>query len=216
MTAPAQVPAEVTHDAVTAAMLRHRRLLATLVLLALAAVSFWVVVALVRARTQADARRADQSRRHHAPPARARRCRPRAGRAGAQPRRRRRPPRRRSRAADRRHRGRRQPGADCAARSPLPRRGRDLRHRTRRPAADHGAVTARPVLAGRWQWAGVAIRVLLVFALFLGIPSLVFKWRPHDPRAMLFMLFGSHVRPVDAELLGTGPEPGARERDAAA
>src|SRR6188768_229864 len=53
MTAPAQVPAEVTHDAVTAAMLRHRRLLATLVLLALAAVSFWVVVALVRARTQA-------------------------------------------------------------------------------------------------------------------------------------------------------------------
>ena len=52
-------------------------------------------------------------------------------------------------------------------------------------------VTARPVLAGRWQWTGVAVRVLLVFALFLGIPSLVFKWRPHDPRAMLFMLFGS-------------------------
>ena len=52
MTAPVATPAEVTHDAVTSAMLRHRRTLATLVLLALAAVCFWVVVALVRARTQ--------------------------------------------------------------------------------------------------------------------------------------------------------------------
>ncbi len=51
--------------------------------------------------------------------------------------------------------------------------------------------TAVPVLTGRWQWAGVALRVLLVFALFLGIPSIVFKWRPDDPRALLFMLFGT-------------------------
>ena len=52
MTAAAPAPAEGTHDAVTAAMLRHRRLLTTLVLVGVALVSFTLVVTLLRARTQ--------------------------------------------------------------------------------------------------------------------------------------------------------------------
>ena len=190
MTAPVQVLAEVTHDAVTAAMLRRRRLLATLVLLALAAVSFWVVVALVRARTQPTLgvqmsrssssmlRRPDgrvaviRAVRAHSPAAEAD-LRPgdqvsridgiAIGDSGA---------------LLARH-DRLQPGDVVVFE--IEREGQRL---TRR-------VTAGRVLVGRWAWAGVAIRVVLVFTLFLGIPSVVFKWRPHDPRALLFMLFGS-------------------------
>ena len=52
-------------------------------------------------------------------------------------------------------------------------------------------VTVGALLHHRHQWFGVGTRVILVFALFLGIPALVYKWRPHDPRALLFMLFAN-------------------------
>jgi serine phosphatase RsbU (regulator of sigma subunit) len=191
MTAPVATPAEATHDVVTSTMLRHRRTLATLVLLALAAVCFWVVVALVRARTQPTLG-IQMSRERTTPFARPTPDAPVIVRAvrvhsvthdgdlhagdrvlridgipvGDQT------------ALGRRH-DRLQPGDVVTFE--IERDGAPL---TRR-------VTAVPVLAGRWPWASVAVRVLLVFALFLGIPAIVFTWRPDDPRALLFMLFGT-------------------------
>jgi len=191
MTAPVPVQDEVTHDAITSAMLRHRRVLATLVLLGVAAVSFWVVVALVRARSQPTlglqmSRGGGPSLRRSASSGsvvvRAVRARSRAANADV-------------RAGDR---VLRVDGASVGDRDALLARhdrlypGEVVRfdiERDGQPLTRH--VTAGTVLAGGWQWTGVGLRLFLVFTLFLGIPSLVFKWRPHDPRALLFMLFGS-------------------------
>ncbi len=191
MTAPVQVQAEVTHDAVTAAMLRHRRVLATLVLLAVAAVSFWVVVALVRARSQPTL--GLQMSRTGTPSLR----RPRDSGAVVVRALRAHGP---AAAADLRvgDRVRRIDGASADDRSALLARHDRLRpgevvhfdiERDGQPLTRRVAVGR--VLAGGWQWTGVGLRIFVVFALFLGIPALVFRWRPHDPRALLFMLFGS-------------------------
>lgn len=191
MTAPVQVPAEVTHDEVTAAMLRHRRLLATLVLIALAAVCFWVIVALVRARTLPTLG-AQMTRERSSMLGR-----PAEGGAVAV---------RAVRSRGPAHEGDLRPGDHVLRIDDIPvadTRALAGRHDRLQPGEvvtfeieRDGSrltrrVTAVPVLSGRWQWAGVAVRVLLVFALFLGIPSIVFKWRPQDPRALLFMLFGT-------------------------
>ncbi|BCS35264.1 hypothetical protein TBR22_A44910 [Luteitalea sp. TBR-22] len=190
MTAQVQAPAEVTHDAVTAAMLRHRRLLATLVLIALVAVCLWVVVALVRTR-ELPTLGLQMSRAGTVPwrpvdpgaPVVVRNVRSRGPAAAAD-----------IRAGDQVER------IDGLAATDT--RGLAARHDALRPGdvvaftiVREGRrltrhVTAAPVLAGGRQWLGVGVRLLLVFTLFLGIPSLVFKWRPHDPRALLFMLFG--------------------------
>jgi serine phosphatase RsbU (regulator of sigma subunit) len=39
-----------------------------------------------------------------------------------------------------------------------------------------------------WQWAAVAVRLVVVFGLFFALAALVYHWRPNDPRALLFML----------------------------
>lgn len=44
------------------------------------------------------------------------------------------------------------------------------------------------LLDGPAQWIAVAVRVVVVFALFYGLAALVYQWRPGDPRALLFML----------------------------
>jgi serine phosphatase RsbU (regulator of sigma subunit) len=191
MTSPVQVSTEVTHDVVTSAMLRHRRLLATVVLLALAALCFWVVVALVRARAQPTLG-AQMSRERPTMLGLPAEGAPVVVRAV----------RRHSPAADADLRaGDRVTTIDGIAVADT--RALADRHDRLRPGdvvtfeiERAGArltrrLTAAPVLAGAWQWTGVAVRVLLVFALFLGIPSVVFKWRSHDPRALLFMLFGT-------------------------
>ncbi len=191
MTAPVATPAEVTHDVVTSAMLRHRRALATLVLLALAAVCFWVVVALVRARTQPTLG-VQMSRERTTMLGRPAPGAPVVVRA--------------VRAHSVTHDGDLHPG-DTVLRidgiAVADEEALGQRHDRLQPGdvvtfeIERGGArltrraTAVPVLTGRWQWAGVALRVLLVFALFLGIPSIVFKWRPDDPRALLFMLFGT-------------------------
>lgn len=56
-----------------------------------------------------------------------------------------------------------------------------------------GVPLSREVVVGRRldgarQWAGIALRILTVFALFYGLAALVYQWRPGDPRALLFML----------------------------
>ena len=191
MTAPVPTPAEVTHDSVTTAMLRHRRLLATAVLIGLATVSLFVVVGLLRARRQPwlglqttrvggsvfspsapGGEVAVRFVKDHGP----------AARAGLQP-------------GDRVHRVDGIPIHDIDRLAALHDRLRpgdpvtfEVEREGRR-ATLH--VTTAAALAGRRQWAGVAARVALVFALFLGIPSIVYKWRPHEPRALLFMLFST-------------------------
>lgn len=190
MTAPVQASAEATYDVVTSAMLRRRRLLATIVLLALVAMSCWVIVALVRARAQPTLglqMSRSGSSLFQRPEGTAVQVRAvRAGSAAA--------------AADVRI-GDRVWSIDgiqmtdvsaLTARHDRLRPGDVLTFEIERDGQRfERRLTAMPVLAGRWQWAGVALRVFVVFTLFLGIPSLVFKWRPDDPRALLFMLFGS-------------------------
>lgn len=48
-------------------------------------------------------------------------------------------------------------------------------------------------LAGGWQWAGVGLRLAVVFGLFFGVALVVYRWRPHDPRALLFMLASTFI-----------------------
>ncbi len=189
MTAPVPASAEVTHDSVTAAMLRQRRVLATAVLIGLAAVSVFVVVALLRARSQPwlglvtsragvsviePVRQGGEVRVRFV-----RRDSP-ADRAGLL-------------AGDR---VLRIDGVDATSIDELA-----ALHDRLRPGdrvtyeIERGdqrlttAVTVSPALQGQRSWPGVAARVCLVFTLFLGIPSVVYRWRPHDPRALLFMLF---------------------------
>lgn len=191
MTAPAPVPEEIAHDGVTSAMLRHRRALSTGVLVALAVMSLWGVVALVQARTkptlglQMNRERSTMLGRSN-PSASVVVKAVRAGGAAA--------------SADIRP-GDRVIAVDGIATS----ESRDLMavHDRLRVGdtvtfdVERAGVrltrqlTATPVLETRRQWWGVALRLLVVFALFLGIPAVVFKWRPDDPRALLFMLFGS-------------------------
>lgn len=48
-------------------------------------------------------------------------------------------------------------------------------------------------LEGPRQWAGIAAQVLTVFALFYGLATLVYRWRPGDPRALLFMMVSAAI-----------------------
>jgi serine phosphatase RsbU (regulator of sigma subunit) len=48
-------------------------------------------------------------------------------------------------------------------------------------------------LAGSRQWAGVSLRMAVVLGLFFGVAFIVYRWRPHDPRAMLFMLTSAFI-----------------------
>lgn len=191
MTAPVAATAGPTHDAVTAAMLRHRRLLGTLVLVGLAVVCLYVVVALLRARTQPSlglqTARTGVSIFTRVPtgaPVTVRMVH--AGGpawvAGL-------------RTGDRVTR------IDDLAPDDIP--ALTARHDKLKPGdvvryeiERDGQRLTRQLTAGarlhlRRQWLGVGARVALVFALFLGIPALVYQWRPHDPRALLFMLFSN-------------------------
>jgi hypothetical protein len=191
MTAPVAATAEPTHDAVTAAMLRRRRLLGTLVLVGLAVVCLYLVVALLRARTQPSLGLqtvrsgvsvftrvapggpvAIRMVRHGGP----------AWTAGL-------------RTGDRVTRidGLAADNvAALAARHDRLKPGDVVTYEIERNGQRLSRqVTVGALLHRRLQWLGVATRVVLVFALFLGIPALVYKWRPHDPRALLFMLFSN-------------------------
>ena len=191
MTAPVATPAEPTHDAVTSTMLRHRRLLGTVVLLGLTLVGLYVVVSLLRARTQPwlglQTHRFEGSVFTRAPQGGASTVRvvrqgSPAARAGMQP-------------------GDRVLTIDGTAADNV--RALVERHQRLQPGdrVDYviereghrqtRTLTVAPLLHERRQWVGVAVRVLLVFALFLGIPAVVYKWRPDDPRALLFMLFSN-------------------------
>lgn len=191
MTAPVPAPAEVAHDAVTAAVLRLRRPITTVVLLALATVCLFVAVALLRAREQPwlglQASRSGVSLFAPGRPGGevivrfVRRGGPAAA-AGLLP-------------------GDRVITIEGIAANASP--ALTALHDRLRPGdaltyeLDRAGVRlTRTVVTGaalhdRRQWFGVAARVLMVFALFLGIPSVVYKWRPDDPRAMLFMLFSN-------------------------
>lgn len=190
MTAPVERPAEVTHDAVTAAMLARRRLLATIVLLGLFAACLYMVFALERATREPwlglHTARGNPSFAQPGPrgePVTVRLLRhdgP-AARAGL-------------RIGDR---VRRIDGiaaddiAGLTARHDRLRAGDRVRYEIERDGQPLAVdVIASTVMHERRQWVWVAVKVSLVFALFLGIPSTVYKWRSHDPRALLFMIFG--------------------------
>ncbi|HTU99992.1 MAG TPA: PDZ domain-containing protein, partial [Luteitalea sp.] len=191
MTAPVATPAEPTHDAVTSALLRHRRLLGTLVLLGLMVVGLHLVVSLLRARTQPwlglQTHRLGASVFARPGPDGAvsvgviRQGGP-AARAGLRP-------------GDRVHTIDGIRADDVRALvgrhdQLLP--GERVTYEIERDGHRHTrTLTVAPLLHERRQWVGVTVRVVLVFALFLGIPAVVYKWRPHDPRALLFMLFSN-------------------------
>ncbi len=185
----AAVPADVTHDSVTAAMLRHRRLLATAVMLGFAIVSVFVVVALLRARAQPwlglvttrtgvsivepTERRGDVTVRFVRPGGAAERAGLRAG--------------------DRILRIDDIEAGDVDRLAALHDRlspGDTLTYDIER--ADQRLtvqVVTGAVMREPRQWIGVGTRVFVVLALFIGIPATVYRWRPNDPRALLFMLF---------------------------